>query len=144
MNELDGNLTLWNDGGLIELGWNKVRGPEFEPITYRIENLGSPAILDNKGRQPQLPVLYPMSSQAVADRRKVVEGREADEGTAILKAMRDTPGATFTQIEAATGFARGKVQRQLDHLASPKGGKLVVNVLKKWTITNAGLKAIAL
>jgi RecA-family ATPase len=27
MNELDGNLTLWNEGGTIELGWNKVRAP---------------------------------------------------------------------------------------------------------------------
>jgi AAA domain len=54
MNEFDGNITAWNEGGIIEVGFNKVRGPEFEPLYFRIEKLGTPDILDIKGRQPFL------------------------------------------------------------------------------------------
>jgi AAA domain len=143
MNELDGNLTAWNESGLIELGFNKVRGPEFEPVYFRIEKIGSPEILDNKGRQPQLPVLFRMTSQAVDERQDDSEMQRTNEDiTLIIKAMRDNAGATFAQLEVATGFKRGKLQRQLERLALPKGGKLVANPLGKWTITQAGLKAL--
>ena len=46
MDEFDGNFTLWNEGGVIELSHNKVRGPEFAPIHFRIDKLSSPDILD--------------------------------------------------------------------------------------------------
>ena len=36
MNEFDGNLTLWGESTSIELSWNKIRGPEFTPIHFRI------------------------------------------------------------------------------------------------------------
>jgi hypothetical protein len=142
MNEFDGNITAWNESGVIELGFNKVRGPEFEPAYFRIEKIGSPEILDNKGRQPQLPVLFRMTSQAVDDRQNISEMQKTNEDITLLMAMRDNFGATFAQLEIATGFKRGKIQRQLERLALPKGGKLVANPLGKWTITQAGLKAL--
>jgi hypothetical protein len=37
--EMDGNLTLWkHDEALIELWHNKIRGPGFEPMTFRLDN----------------------------------------------------------------------------------------------------------
>jgi AAA domain len=83
MNELDGNITLWNDGGTIEMSWNKIRGPEFDPRYFRIEKLGSPEILDNKGRQPQLPILRPVSEQTVEERVNA----DNDIGRALLSQL---------------------------------------------------------
>ena len=37
LNELDGNLTCWNEGSAITLGWHKkLRQPGFEPIQFAL------------------------------------------------------------------------------------------------------------
>jgi AAA domain/Winged helix-turn-helix DNA-binding len=134
MNEFDGNLTLWSAGGVIELHHNKVRGPEFEPMHFRIDKLGSPDILDNKGRQPQLPILYRMSEEEVERREKVAE----DNQTKILKALLETPGASIRELVKTTGVSKSSVERQLKRLAIDK---LVAQIGGKWTPTKAGIKA---
>jgi AAA domain/Winged helix-turn-helix DNA-binding len=138
MNEFDGNLTLWNEGGVIELSHNKVRGPEFEPMNFRIEKIGSPEILDNKDRQPLLPVLRPISAADAADREKVAVNKDV----AILKAMAADPSASIRDLAETTKASKTAIARALDRLAMPKGGKLVAKSLDKWTLTAAGLKAI--
>ena len=43
--EIDGNLTLWkSDGSLIELYHTKMRGPGFEPMTFRLETIECDAL----------------------------------------------------------------------------------------------------
>jgi hypothetical protein len=138
MNELDGNLTLWNEGGVIELFHNKVRGPEFDPINFRIEKIGSPDILDNKGRQPLLPVLRPVSAADVAEREKVAVNKDV----ALLKAMAADPSASIDTWAASTRISATSIKRVLARLSLASGGKLVTNSLGKWAITAAGLKAI--
>lgn len=44
LNEVDGNLTMWKEG-TIKLHHNRLRGPEFEPRFFRIEQLSCPKIL---------------------------------------------------------------------------------------------------
>jgi hypothetical protein len=134
MNEFDGNLTLWSAGGVIELHHNKVRGPEFEPMHFRIDKLGSPDILDNKGRQPQLPILFRMSEDEVERREKVAE----DNQTKILKALAVSPGASIRELEKATDVSKSSVERQLKRLAIDK---LVAQIGGKWMLTKAGMKA---
>ena len=50
--EVDGNLTLWKTDEVTEL-WHtgKLRGPGFEPLTFRLERILCQALLDAKGRQ---------------------------------------------------------------------------------------------
>jgi hypothetical protein len=50
--EMDGNLTLWRTDEITEL-WHtgKLRGPGFEPLTFRLERTLCDALLDAKGRQ---------------------------------------------------------------------------------------------
>lgn len=49
--EVDGNLTLWRTDETTEL-WHagKLRGPGFEPISFRLEKVLCPALVDTKGR----------------------------------------------------------------------------------------------
>jgi hypothetical protein len=72
-NEVDGNLTLWKDG-TIKLHHNRLRGPEFEPRFFRIEQLSCPDIVDKGGRQILLPVLRPITELDVEER--AIVGRE--------------------------------------------------------------------
>lgn len=138
MNEFDGNLTLWNEGGSIELGFNKVRGPEFKPLYFRIEKIGSPDILDNKGRQPLLPVLYRTSERSAEEREKASD----NDDIALLKAMSADPSASKRALAEATKIHASSVQRSLDRLSTARGGKLVKKTLGKWTLTPAGREAI--
>jgi hypothetical protein len=135
MNEFDGNMTLWNEGGSIELAWNKVRGPEFEPRSFRIELLGSPDILDNKGRQPQLPVMRPMSQQTVDDRRTA---SDADD-LRLLHLLRDQPTTSQGGIASTLGWYKSKVNRKLRDLTS---GGYVHCALGKYALTAKAERAM--
>jgi hypothetical protein len=134
INEFDGNLTLWSEGGVIELHHNKVRGPEFSPIYLRIEKFGSPKILDNKGRQPQLPVLYRMTEEAIELRKKPGDKNRAK----ILKALADKPGSSQADTERASGVAKTSVNRWLGKLRKEQ---LAVETGERWTLTAAGVAA---
>ena len=48
--EMDGNLTAWKRDDLVELHHNKIRGPGFEPMTFRIERITTTELMDSKGR----------------------------------------------------------------------------------------------
>ena len=109
VNELDGNLTLWAVNGHIKLGWNKVRGPEFEPRYYRIEKLSSPDIQDIQGRQIMLPVCRAVSEQAAEQR----EREEVDIKRALLNAMDSQPGSTQGEWAATVGRAKSAVNHHL-------------------------------
>jgi AAA domain len=62
--ELDGNLTLWKKDELAELFHNKMRGPGFEPITFRFEKIICDALLDSKGPA------HPVGARRCRDRRR--------------------------------------------------------------------------
>jgi hypothetical protein len=135
MNEFDGNLTLWNESGIIELHYNKVRGPEFAPIHFQIKKLGSPEILDNKGRQPLLPVLYRMAEQSVDERAKA----DNDIARALLRQLRDNPSGTQKEWAEAVGRAQSLINSKLHKLRTEA---LVENTLGSWSITTKGVKAL--
>jgi hypothetical protein len=52
LNEVDGNLTLWSDAeGQTTLSWQgKFRGPEFNPLTFKLETKHADAVIDEEGR----------------------------------------------------------------------------------------------
>jgi hypothetical protein len=140
LNEVDGNLTLnLSLGGVTQLHWQgKLRGVEFEPVNFRFDLLSSPDVKDVKGREVLLPVLRPMNEADVEQREK----EAIDRTTTLLIAIRDKPGASLRALAAATGIPKPSVDRKLNHLAAPAGGKLVKKTLGKWTLTPAGHQAI--
>jgi AAA domain len=135
MNEFDGNVTFWNEGGVIELSHNKVRGPEFETRFFRIEMLGSPEILDSKGRCPLLPVIRPMSLDSAEQKAKIA----GDMNMALLRIILSEPNGTQRQWAMALNKGVGAVTRTLDKL---KSQKLVEDLAGKWRVTAKGKRAI--
>jgi hypothetical protein len=133
MNEFDGNLTLWGEGNRIELGFNKIRGPEFDTKYFYIDKLGSPDILDDKGRTPLLPVMQSLST-ADAERCK---DASTDLDLRLLRAMAANPDGTQAEWAAEIGRAKGSVNDRLQKL---KKLKLVEEGLGKWRLTPKGLK----
>ena len=139
LNEVDGNLTLWKtaETGIVSLHWQgKLRGLEFQPRHFRFEILGSPDILDAKGRQVELPTMRPASAEAAEDRAK----SQAETDRALLRAMLANPAGTQTDWGQTIGrTAKSSVNGRLQRL---KKEKLVDVTLGTWSLTPAGKKAI--
>jgi hypothetical protein len=69
--EMDGNLTLWLTDDVTEL-WHtgKLRGPGFEPISFRLERVACEALVDTKGRMSPT-----VRAVAITDSDKEAEAR---------------------------------------------------------------------
>jgi len=68
--EMDGNLTAWRkDETIIELHHSKMRGPGFEPMTFKLETVKTDRLRDAQGRQ--LPTVRAVAaSQAEEDQQR--------------------------------------------------------------------------
>jgi hypothetical protein len=137
LNELDGNLTLTRGaGGNISLHWQgKLRGPDFEPMIYRIDLIVSPQILDAKGRCVHLPVMRPLTDSELLHRAAA----EVDTRMKLLKAIADEPKGTQRLWAEQIGRRASIVNRQLkklqnDGLGDKSGGR--------WVLTAKGRRAI--
>jgi hypothetical protein len=102
---------LWKEG-TIKLHHNRLRGPEFEPKFFRIEQLSCPAIVDKQGRETLLPVMRPTTAIDVEERAAV----ENENSRKILRALLDAPGASERELTQATGISRTTVQRKIGAL----------------------------
>ena len=111
INELDGNFTLWSEDGKIEFGWTKIRGPEPKQQFFRIEQLGSPNILDTKGRTPLLPVIRAITVEAAEQKEKAAE----DVTIELLRAIYAEPRGSQQDWTMAKGRgARRGAARQME------------------------------
>src|ERR1700730_17916934 len=110
-NEVDGNLTLWKEG-TIKLHHKRLRGPEFEPKFFRIEQLSCPTIVDKSGRQILLPVMRP-STEMDAEERQAQEGNSQ---LALLRSMIEDPGGSQRDWAIKIGKGKGGVNFLLKKL----------------------------
>jgi AAA domain len=139
LNEVDGNLTLWKQPttGFVNLHWQgKLRGIDFEPVTFRFEEASSPDLLDVKGRQFMLPTMRSVSREAAEQRDKT----EANLDLALLRAMVAAPEGTQAEWATVIGRTKGPVNRRLQQL---KVLKFVEEGLGgKWRPTSKGVKEV--
>jgi hypothetical protein len=134
LNEVDGNLTLWKNSstGTVSLHWQgKLRGLDFEPINFRFENIGSPDLLDAKGREFLLPVMRTCDAQTTEQRERT----EANLDLALLNAMIAEPEGTQDDWGKAIGRTKSRVNDRLQKL---KTHKFVEHGLGKWRVTSKG------
>jgi hypothetical protein len=144
LNEMDGNLTAWrHDETLVELHHNKFRGPGFEPITFKLEKITTPKLVDSKGRELPTVQAVAISEREEAEQEAGAE-REEDE---LLAALSSDPDRSIADLARACGWLlaggephKSKLDRVLNRL---RVAKLIKKVRgRHWRLTDEGRKLI--
>ena len=139
--EMDGNLTAWRRDDLVELHHNKIRGPGFEPMTFRIEQITTTELMDSKGRLiPTVKVVLVSEHEEAAQKQKT-----RNEEDQLLAAVAENADQSMAELARACGWlwqngepAKSKVERVLKRL---KAEKLVKYSRGRWVLTPDGKKA---
>ena len=132
--EMDGNLTAWRRDDLVELHHNKIRGPGFEPMTFRIEQITTTELMDSKGRLiPTVKLVLVSEHEEAAQKQKT-----RNEEDQLLAAVAEIPISSMAQLARACGWlwqngepAKSKVERVLKRL---KAEKLVKYSRGRWVL----------
>jgi hypothetical protein len=143
--ELDGNLTTWpHDGNLVDLHWaGKIRGPDFEKITFRLPVVTTTALADSKGRL--LPTV--MAELVTEAEAAAAEETTVDQEDQLLIAMHRRPDGSTVQWASdcrwhvagdPTKPNRGLAQRVLKRL---QADKLVAKEGRDLVLTKTGTAA---
>jgi hypothetical protein len=142
LNEVDGNLTAWkHDDVLIELHHNKIRGPGFEPIAFRLETIRTPKLTDAKGRM--LPTVRAVAiTDTDEDRVKDKTRDDEDRALALRLKHGETDTLSYAQIAdelswfAADGSpAKMRVMRTHERL---ERANLFRHERGQWLLTEKG------
>ena len=146
--EMDGNLTLWRmSDDMIELHHTgKFRGPEFAPVTFRLEPIrNAPGLMDADGNQ--MSTVHAVTISQVEE-DKQMERITLDEDR-LLAAMLKDPKQSYTDLAGALGWVlqsgavdKKKTERVIKRLEVTKP-KLVVRNRYGWALTDAGKKQAA-
>jgi len=146
LNEVDGNLTLWSEGGDKEtvLHWQgKFRGPEFDAMNFELKTAKSERVKDAKGRLMPSVVAVPISDTAMERKMSV---NKADENT-VLRLIHADKNISLAGIAKRAGFmqsdgnpAKSKVDRIMARLKKYK--LAFTDRGNQYVITEKGCKAI--
>ncbi len=91
LNEIDGNLTCAVDGPSVEIHWQgKMRGPDFEPLSFQIISVTHQRLVDSKGHKIPTVIAKSLSEVAKAEMTKAMQAR-ADQ--LLLEIDKDGKGA---------------------------------------------------
>lgn len=137
VNEVDGNLTLWKSAQIKLHHTDKLRSPTFEPKYFRIEKCSCPDILDNKGRQIQLPLMRPCT-ETDAEEKTAQEGNSQ---LALLRAMIENPNGSQREWAMRIGKGVSGVAYLLKQLEK---ARYVAEKFGKWGVTKKGNDASVL
>lgn len=136
VNEVDGNLTLWNDDGLLSMHWQvKHRGPDFEPLKMELEKYTCAELMDRKGREmPTIlakPVLSLRAAQIARDTLAIEDQ--------LLLSIHDDGALTARERCDALRISTGRYSRIIDGLAKTK---LIRKFRRRWELTKDGERAV--
>lgn len=136
LNEVDGNLTLWNEAGILSMHWQgKFRGAEFDPVSMELQRYETSRICDNQGRiMPTIlakPILVTRAVQLARENLKLEDK--------LLISIRDYPAISLEQRGTDAGANKQKVARTLLKMAEQK---LVRKFRTNWELTKEGERAL--
>jgi hypothetical protein len=145
--EMDGNLTLWRTSDdVVELHYNKIRGPGFQAMSFKLEPIKSDKLLDQKGRQISTVRAVPISQR---EEEQHDYKAEEDEDR-VLAAMLNMPaehGGSFANWANDLGWTsetgeayKKKVERLVTGMEKKKP-KLTTKIRNKWQLTEEGKDA---
>jgi hypothetical protein len=137
VNEVDGNLTLWNDGGVVTLHWQvKFRGAEFEPLNFELKRRESEKLRDAKGRLMPTILAIPM----LTIRKMELAKENLTKEEQMLFSLSDNPEFSLMQHGIPLGFNHPqKVTRILVKLEKQK---LVKKLWTGWELTSDGKRVV--
>lgn len=143
VNEVDGNLTLWNADGLVSMHWQvKFRGPDFEPLRFELERTECDKIKDRRGRiMPTIlakPVLDMRAQQIVRDTLRIEDQ--------LLLNIHDDPALAQRERCLALGIVRAggepNTSRMSDLIKRLARDKLIRRFRRNWELTKDGERAV--
>lgn len=140
--EVDGNLTLAKSNGLVKMHWQgKHRGPDFEPIMFKLETVTAPTLIDSRGRPVPTVLSKDMSEREVSDVNRQAFG---DLDAVLIEIERDGAQSTSAMAESIGWHKESKpdkrrVQSATDRL---KREKLAKYEARKWKLTEQGQEAL--
>ncbi|WP_323008958.1 AAA family ATPase [Paracoccus sp. (in: a-proteobacteria)] len=137
LNEVDGNLTLWNDGGILSLHWQgKFRGADFDALRFELEKRESDLLKDSKGRRMPTILAKPLiEMRAVQIARELLSDEDA-----LLLSLEANPEYSLRGHMDQVGFtSTGKMSRLIDRLAKQK---LIKKFRNRWELTTQGERAV--
>jgi hypothetical protein len=150
LNELDGNFILWAHGDrLTGLHWvGKLRGPDFEKMTFHLPTVLTPQLVDKKGRALPTVMAQVVTEAEIAE----AEQKSALQEDRLIRAMFDKPEGSLSEWAQACGWmlsGRGDqpsmpnkslVQRVLVRLINDKQ---VAKEARRYVLTKQGKKAVS-
>ena len=134
--EIDGNLTLKKtDEGLVELSHNKMRGPGFDPMLFKLEKFTNDALNDPDSEKQNWTV---RAIVAPAEEAEVQISRLRDDEDCCMVAYLAVPGMPFSNLNEVWGWSgTARPARAFERL---KAAKLAEKQRNKWQLTNKGLE----
>jgi hypothetical protein len=140
--EMDGNLTLRRIGDgvatMVELHHNKIRGPGFDPMVFRLEKITCEKLHDNTGKL--IPTVHAV---LVTDYEVEKEQNRAtdDEDRVMIEGLAD-PDVSIAEMAERCGWhfangdpAKSRVVRALERLEKDH---MVKKIRGKFELTEAG------
>ena len=142
LNETDGNLTAWNDDGVVELHWQgKFRGADFAPISFQLRKVTHELLKDSKGRLISTVVAAHLSEAGAKELRKITRNNENE----VLRILADVEGLSLVEIAERAGWVKdGKPNKSavFRMVRKLKTAKLVRQGRSGPELTDAGRKAV--
>ena len=144
LNLIDGNLVCLREPGsmVVEVSTQgKFRGPEFAPLSFKLQTGTSDKLKDSKGRLIPTVTAVPVAD---AERASIDEAARAEQEE-LLSLMREKPGLSLAAMATELGWLdsngrpyKTKVRRALRALADLK---LIEKRNGVWQLTKAGMQA---
>lgn len=143
LNEVDGNLTLWNEEGVLSMHWQgKFRGADFEPFRMELHRYETPTLHDQQGRLIPTILAKPlMQMRATQIARETLAAEDR-----ILLSISDAPELSIADrciavdMRLADGSpAKSTMFRALKRLSEQK---LIRRFRTNWELTKGGEKAV--
>lgn len=137
--EIDGNLTLWRQTDeMIELWHGKMRGPGFQAMSFKLERIETPKLVDTKGRL--ISTVQAVAISEAEEERQI--NKDTIEEDKVLVAMLGDPEGSYGKWAqtigwtTASGANKKKVERIIWGL-----GKLVAQADrgKGYRLTEKGI-----
>jgi hypothetical protein len=142
VNEVDGNLTLWNDDGVLTLHWQvKHRGPDFEPLRMELLRYECERVHDRNGRI--MPTVLAKPINDIRAKELVVSKLSTEDR--ILLNIAAHPALSLVErcmavgLMGAAGAKKSSMAKLLQRLSEQK---LIKRFRTNWELTKDGEKAV--